>query len=193
MKIVFSAFLLLFSLNNTEAKMPRVDTEAATGCHDCGDSNSGLPLINVKAEKGKATFPLPKCMGIRSDSGGSGLWLARRAGGRYKHTGVDWYAPVGTPLMSPWGGRVIQSSYSKKAGHTIKIKHDNGYETVYMHLDKRQVKLGAKLKAGQTIGTVGKSGNAKGKSIKPHVHFELKRNGKRINPGKVFGCSKVRK
>lgn len=192
MKLVLSILVLTFSFDFSVAQIPRVNTEAATGCQDCGHSNSSLPVIDVKVGGG-AQFPLPKCWGIRSDRGGSGLWLARRAGGRYKHTGVDWYAPVGTPLKSPWSGKVIQSSYSKKAGHTIKIRHDNGYETVYMHLDKRQVKVGAKLRAGQQIGTVGKSGNAKGKSILPHVHFELKRKGQRINPGKIFGCSNVRK
>lgn len=187
--IALSTFLLAHPVL---AQLPRVSTEAVTGCTDCdhGSANDFAEVIDIAARGG--VFPLPKCMGIRSDRGGDGAWLARRAGGRYKHTGVDWYAPVGTPLRSPWSGTVIQSSYSKKAGHTVKVRHDNGYETVYMHLDKRAVKRGQKVRAGQNLGTVGKSGNASGKSILPHVHFELKKGGKRLNPGATFGCTKRR-
>jgi len=146
----------------------------------------------IKAKNG-AVFPLPQCMGVRHDGAGHGAWHARRAGGRYRHTGIDWYAPVGTPLYSPWEGKVISSTKGRKSGNTIRIRHSNGMVTVYMHMDSRKVRVGQKLKAGQMIGTVGKTGNAAGSSVHPHVHFELKdRRGRRLNPGAHFGCTQAR-
>lgn len=165
------------------SQVPRVDTEAMTGCEDCGKKP---PVLEVKASGGNPTFPLSKCRGIRNDRFGKGAWGAPRRHG--SHTGVDWKSPLGSPLKSPWSGRVTYAGFrSKAAGYTIKIDHDNGYSTVYMHLQKNiKVKRGQKVGAGQQIGFTSNSGNARGTN--PHLHFEVFKNGRRLNPTKIFGC-----
>ncbi len=99
------------------------------------------------------------------------------------HEGVDFSAPVGTEIYSTGDGTVINISKSKRAyGHSIMIDHGFGYETFYAHCDKIHVKKGQKVKRGQVIGTVGNTG----KSNAPHLHYEVKKNGKSIDPINFF-------
>ncbi len=182
--LIFS-LTFLFVLPPSFARVPRVSTEAVVGCENC-DHGTNLPLIEVKNGP-KGQFPLPKCRGVRSDRFGDGKYLARRKHG--KHTGVDWNSPMGTSVKSPWAGRVTVSGWlSKAAGYSIKVEHDNGYKTVYMHLGKSlKVKKGARVKAGQVIGSSSNTGNAKGTN--PHLHFEVfDPRGRRVNPTSIFGC-----
>lgn len=95
------------------------------------------------------------------------------------HPGVDIATQYGNPVITTADGIVISTKTEKIGGKTIKISHpQTGYVTVYCHLSKFMVKSGKRVKRGETIGLVGRTGRARG----PHVHYEVRRNGKRLNP-----------
>ena len=97
------------------------------------------------------------------------------------HRGIDYAAPRGTPIFAAGDGKVIRSSYSKYNGNHIFIKHPSGIVTKYLHLTKRYVKKGARVKQGKTIGTLGSTGMVTG----PHLHYEFVLNGVHRNPRTV--------
>ncbi len=101
---------------------------------------------------------------------------------RKMHYGMDFTAPVGTPVYATGNGEVVEVSGSKRShvgfGLSIIIDHGYGYETLYGHLNGFNVKQGQKVKRGDIIGYVGNSGG----STAPHLHYEVHKNGERINP-----------
>ncbi|MCK4788122.1 MAG: peptidoglycan DD-metalloendopeptidase family protein [Desulfobacteraceae bacterium] len=102
---------------------------------------------------------------------------------RRPHTGIDYAAPIGTPVYSIGDGIVTQKKYTKQGGRQIKIKHNSIYVTAYLHLNgyAKGIKLGSHVKQGQLIGYVGKTGLSTG----PHLDFRFWKNGKPVNPLKV--------
>jgi murein DD-endopeptidase MepM/ murein hydrolase activator NlpD len=99
-------------------------------------------------------------------------------GKRTFHHGIDIATSYGNPIYATADGTVIQARSDKIGGKTIKIKHMFGYVTVYCHMSKFLVRVGQKVKRGETIGLVGSTGKARG----PHVHYEVQLNGKEKNP-----------
>ena len=100
-------------------------------------------------------------------------------GKRTFHTGVDIATHYGNPIVATADGLVIATEADKTGGKTIKISHTNsGYMTIYCHLSKYLVKQGQRIKRGDAIGLVGKTGRA----IGPHVHYEVRLNDKSLNP-----------
>ncbi|KHT38587.1 peptidoglycan DD-metalloendopeptidase family protein [Vibrio sinaloensis] len=97
------------------------------------------------------------------------------------HRGTDYAAPVGTPIWAAGDGTVLKSSYNQFNGNYVFIKHSNTYITKYLHLTKRTVKTGQRVKQGQTIGTLGGTGRVTG----PHLHYEFLVNGVHKNPRTV--------
>lgn len=95
------------------------------------------------------------------------------------HAGIDFTCPKGTSIHATANGTISKVMHSKTGyGRHVIINHGFGYETLYAHMDKIEVKEGQKVKRGQHIGTVGNSGASTG----PHVHYEVHVNGKRVNP-----------
>lgn len=95
------------------------------------------------------------------------------------HEGIDFTAPVGTDVYAAGDGVVVEATRSNYGyGNLIKIDHGYGYVTVYGHLHKFIVRKGQKVTRGQTIGAVGSSGLSTG----PHLHYEVRKNEKRVNP-----------
>lgn len=96
------------------------------------------------------------------------------------HKGVDWAAPMGTPIAAAFDGEVVFQGDGGGYGNLVKISHGNGRETRYAHMQKFAVKggVGAKVKAGDIIGYIGTTGLSTG----PHLHFELYRDGEAIDP-----------
>lgn len=95
------------------------------------------------------------------------------------HDGIDIFAPEGTPIKAVYNGKVIYSGDELSGyGNLIIIKHDEDYATVYAHNKVNYVKEGDRVKKGQVIGEVGKTGNAHS----PHLHFEIRWRAKPINP-----------
>ena len=98
---------------------------------------------------------------------------------RRRHFGMDFSAVRGTPVYATGNG-IIKRVDNRAAGFGkhIRIDHGFGYVSIYAHLDKYNVKRGQKVKRGQIIGFVGNTG----RSVAPHLHYEIVKDGKKINP-----------
>ena len=99
------------------------------------------------------------------------------------HTGTDFAAPTGTPIMASGDGVVTRAQWCGGGGNCVKIKHNSVYQTVYAHMSKfgRGIKKGVRVKQGQIIGYVGSTGLSTG----PHLHYEVIENGRKINSQKL--------
>ena len=95
------------------------------------------------------------------------------------HRGTDFAAPMGTPIMASGNGIIKKVGWCGGGGNCVKIKHNSTYQTIYAHMSKfaRGIKVGLRVKQGQTIGYVGSTG----KSTGPHLHYEVIVNGKKVN------------
>lgn len=101
-------------------------------------------------------------------------------GKRQPHYGVDYAAPIGTPVYATADGTVTARGYKKYNGNYLKIRHMNGYETMYLHLSKfrRSVRRGSYVRQGDLIAYVGSTGRSTG----PHLDYRIKKNGSYLNP-----------
>lgn len=96
------------------------------------------------------------------------------------HKGVDIFGPVGTPIHASRAGEVIYSGDGFSGfGNVVIIQHDPCFTTFYAHNDRNLVKPSQRVKLGEQIATIGETGRASG----PHLHFEIRDNGKAIDPG----------
>ena len=94
------------------------------------------------------------------------------------HKGLDISGPIGSPVKAMAKGTVEFAGRRGGFGNCIMLKHGNGYETLYGHLSKILVHVGQKVDIGQQIGKIGSTGRSTG----PHLHYEVHKNGKQINP-----------
>jgi len=102
---------------------------------------------------------------------------------RKLHTGTDFSAPTGTPIYATGDGKVSTYKRSRAGyGNHIVIDHGYGYQTLYAHMSKVDVKRGQKVKRGDVIGYIGSSG----RSTAPHLHYEVIKDGRKINPINYF-------
>ena len=99
------------------------------------------------------------------------------------HLGMDYAARRGTPIVAAGSGRISYAARLGSYGNLVKIRHADGYETRYAHMKsfRRGIRRGKYVKKGQTIGYVGTTGRSTG----PHLHFELRKHGRAINPLRV--------
>ncbi len=96
------------------------------------------------------------------------------------HKGTDFAAPIGTPIMATANGTVTESKRRGGNGNYVKIRHNATYETQYLHMKKRNAKVGQFVKQGDVIGWVGMTGNTGG----PHVCYRFWKNGRQVDPFK---------
>ena len=129
-----------------------------------------------------------------SGGGVGGSAQAPNFGGRFRftsgfgqrwgrlHGGVDYAAPIGTPIPSQSGGVVsfAQNGWNGGFGNLVKVR-DGAYEHFYAHMSRIMTSMGQRVQKGSILGLVGNSGDSTG----PHVHYELRKNGVRLNPGRV--------
>lgn len=96
------------------------------------------------------------------------------------HKGVDFRASTGTPIPAAGAGRVVARGYNSGHGNYVKIRHNSSFETLYAHMSRfaKGVVVGTNVKQGQTIGYVGSTGLSTG----PHLHYEIIKDGKHVNP-----------
>jgi len=99
-----------------------------------------------------------------------------------RHDGIDFAAPVGTPIHAAAGGVVVLAEFHPVWGNVVEIDHGNGLLTRYAHASRLSVTAGALVKRGQRIAEVGSTGRSTG----PHLHFEVHRNGVAQNPAKFL-------
>ena len=136
------------------------------------NSSSGSAITQGDGvTRGKMTWPVPICRNMSR-------------GYRANHYAIDIAnGPVkvlGKPAVAADGGKVIQAAtgWNGGYGNVVKIQHSNGLITVYAHLQSIKVVKGQQVSRGQTIGLVGNTGNSRG----PHLHFEVIKNGVKVNP-----------
>ena len=100
-----------------------------------------------------------------------------------KHTGTDFAAKEGTPIMASGSGTITRAKWCGGGGNCIKIKHNSTYSTIYAHMKNfaKGLRVGKKVKQGQIIGYVGSTGMSTG----PHLHYEVIVNGKKVNSQKL--------
>lgn len=125
-----------------------------------------------KADSSHWCFPLP---------GAKVISPFGHRGGK-QHTGVDLKTKDKDKIYAAFDGEVVFSDKYYGYGYLIRIKHANGLETYYSHNSKNLVKVGDRVKAGQVIALVGQTGRA----TTPHLHFEMRLNGKAQNPSNYF-------
>lgn len=109
---------------------------------------------------------------------GFGMRIDPFTGKQTFHKGIDIATNLGNPVLAPAEGVVVETKSDRIGGKTILISHGGGINTLFYHLDKILVKPGQKVKRGDIIGLVGKTGKALG----PHLHYEVQVNGRSVNP-----------
>ena len=130
----------------------------------------------INSNKGVSMFIQP--IVYKTISSPFGLRVHPITGRSKIHTGVDLRANIGTPVKASASGVVTKATYFSGYGNYINISHPGGLKTAYAHLSKILVRNGQYVKQGQVIAYSGNSGNSTG----PHLHYELMKNGKYINP-----------
>ena len=144
-----------------------------------GDGDGAVDYYDPKGRSARKALMKTPVDGARLSSG----YGKRRhpiLGYTTMHRGVDFAAPSGTPIMAAGDGVVERASRYGAYGKYVRIRHNRTYKTVYAHLKSyaRGVRPGKRVRQGQTIGYVGSTGRSTG----PHLHYEVHRNGKQINP-----------
>ncbi len=131
----------------------------------------------IKAENGSIT--------IRNDGMGDGHFWAKRKNGR-RHKGIDILAPLKEDVYAAKSGWAVSGEHPYGYGKFVKIIHSPDLSTFYAHLDSINFKWIKRVRQGEVIGAVGKTGNANYKSMDAHLHFEVRKNGKPVNPLKGY-------
>jgi len=103
------------------------------------------------------------------------------------HAGVDLGAAYGTAVPAVAGGRIVEAGTEGAYGNTVVIEHEPGLQTRYAHLSAIEVAVGDRVESGREIGRVGQSGRATG----PHLHFEVIRNGQRVDPAGILALGEL--
>jgi len=141
-------------------------------------------IISLAEDKEKLLASIPAIQPIKNED------LSRMASGygwrsdpftkaRKQHNGMDFTAPTGTPIYATGNGKVKRADNTASGfGEHIEIDHGYGYKTIYAHLSKYNVKSGQNINRGDLIGFVGNTG----RSVGPHLHYEVHKNGRPINP-----------
>lgn len=146
-------------------------------------SSKKIKKIDAKIglEKSPVFFPLPS-KGFKRISSGFGTRRHPILKKNKFHFGLDLAAKKGTPIYASAQGKVVTSKYSSTYGNFVVINHQNGYKTLYAHMIMAAVKKNQRVKQGAVIGYVGSTGRSTG----PHLHYEILRKNKKINPLKYW-------
>ena len=124
-------------------------------------------------------------MVVRNDAHGDGEFGSKRRNGR-SHSGIDILAPVGTPVYAAKSGIAFKAEVPTGYGKYVMIYHPDGYQTYYGHLSEWAIDPVQYVSRGDLIGYVGKTGNAASKSIEPHLHFEIRKDGEPQDPRRLM-------
>ena len=141
-------------------------------------------ITGLAKEKEKLLASIPAIQPVRNEemkyvSSGFGMRTDPFTKARKMHNGMDFAAPRGTPVFATGDGKILRADGRAIGyGKHVKIEHGFGYITVYAHLHKINVRKGQKVKRGDIIGFVGSTG----RSEAPHLHYEVQKDDRRINP-----------
>lgn len=128
---------------------------------------------------------LPNGMPVmaRSMTSRFGMRAHPTLGGYRAHSGVDLAAPTGSPIVATSDGRVGAANWNGGYGLFVALEHGSGIETRYGHMSRLNVVAGQQVKKGQVIGYVGSTGRSTG----PHLHYEVRQNGRAVDPAGTLG------
>jgi murein DD-endopeptidase MepM/ murein hydrolase activator NlpD len=153
-----------------------------------------IPATNFWPRRYTYGIMEPFYTGFASHSGGMILpangWVSKAfigdASGKGAHPGIDIVAPRGTPVRCALDGVVKSAGWDDTYGNLVVVEHGDSLATLYGHNEKVLVKAGDRVAKGQIIAVVGSTG----KSTAPHVHFEILRNNKPVDPGSYIDLTK---
>lgn len=129
----------------------------------------------------------PKLLPIKKDdiikiSSGFGKTTKSGDKSEHMHEGIDFIASKGTKILATANGEVVYSGFSEAYGNHVIIKHNSTYQSLYAHLSSLTVEKGKNVNAKEVIGIIGSTGKATG----IHLHYEVIKNGIKINPNRLF-------
>lgn len=124
-------------------------------------------------------------LAIRKDRWGKGDFGARRNGGR-RHQGVDLLAKEGSGVVAVRSGRARVGEVPKGMGKFVSITHRDGIRTIYGHLSEVTIRDKSRVRQGERIGAVGRTGNASAEGVLPHLHFEMRKGEEILDPTSVL-------
>ncbi|CAM1361221.1 Peptidase M23 [Tenacibaculum litopenaei] len=140
-------------------------------------------IVNLAKAKEKMLASIPAIQPVKNEdlkrmASGFGMRLHPILKSWRMHNGMDFTAPTGTPIFASGNGKVVKAHRSSTFGKVVYIEHGYGYKTIYAHMSKIVAKKGQKVKRGDLIGYVGNTG----RSAAPHLHYEVHKNGRPVNP-----------
>ncbi len=141
-------------------------------------------ILKMAKAKGKLLAAIPAIQPVRNENlksmvSGFGYRTDPFTKARKMHEGMDFTAKTGTPIFATGDGVVERADNTASGfGNHIVIRHGFGYETLYAHLSKYKCRSGQRIKRGDIIGYIGSTGRSEG----PHLHYEVHKNGKVVNP-----------
>ena len=139
----------------------------------------GLSLARMEAlERGLAGIPQVRPASMDDITSGFGYRSDPFTGGGALHAGIDFKGPVGSPIYAAATGTVSFAGRKQGYGNCVEIDHGNGLLTRYAHMSRFGVTVGQSVEAGNAIGAIGNTGRSTG----PHLHFEVRVNGRAVNP-----------
>lgn len=168
-------------LNATLEKLEKLNRKVDMQQESMGD------LLSAAEEHADRIASIPSIKPVQEDKlkrkvkllSGYGMRMHPVHKVRKMHQGIDFTAPKGTPIIATGNGKVIRVEHIGYGyGTSVLIDHGYGYQTLYGHMSKVDVKKGEKVQKGQVIGTVGSTGT----STAPHCHYEVRINGKPVDP-----------
>jgi len=140
-------------------------------------------IVTLAKEKEKMLASIPAIQPVKKEdltrmASGYGMRMHPILKYRKMHKGMDFTAPIGTPIFATANGKVIKAQRSSSYGNVVYIDHGYGYKTVYAHMSKIKIKKGVNVKRGDVIGYVGNTGLSAGS----HLHYEVYKNDRAVNP-----------
>lgn len=162
------------------AGLVRAELEDSPGKAPALVSSGSAALVGRYRTAGNSLQDVPVSARMSSDFGAR---VHPVTGARSFHEGVDLAAPKGTEVTVSGPGVVVRAEKAGSYGNIVVVDHGGRLETRYAHLDEMTVQVGQQLAAGETLGTVGATGRVTG----AHLHFEVRRDGKAIDPTKELG------
>jgi len=140
-------------------------------------------IVVLAKEKENMLASIPAIQPIKNEdlkrmASGYGMRMHPILKYRKFHKGMDFTSPSGTFIFATGNGTVVRAQRSASYGNVVYIDHGYGYKTIYAHMSKIKTRKGRKVKRGDLIGYVGNTGL----SAAPHLHYEVHKNGKPLNP-----------